>query len=311
MVKLDITKAAFSGFGVIGRNPLAVVAWALFLGVVGFLPALGMMGTIFSVIAQLVAADKAGVDPTPEMVMPMVGSMIGLIPVLMLTGLVVRMVLTGAIFRAVLFPKDSGWFYLRLGARELWLALLFIVVGIITFVIMMAAMAVVMPLAFVALGQEGDSMVKMMVIRLAMLPVYGVLLFLAVRFCLAFPMTFAESKFRLMESWAMTRGNSWRILLVILLLIALAIVAEIIVICVVIFAVLGVVGVGAAGGVFDEARLEAFFNQDPSVWMQSLWPWIAGLGVVGCLVGTLVMVIFTAPWADIYRQLRETPDALV
>lgn len=310
MIKLDIVKTAFAGFGVIGRNPLAVLVWAVFLGLVGLLPAFGLMGGMFASIAQIAEAAQRGVEPTPEMIMPMIGSAIGLIPVVMLTGLIVRMVLTGAIFRAVLFPRESGWFYLRLGARELWLGLLFIVVGIIIFALMMIMMAIAMPLALVA-GSHDDPMMKLAMIRLAMLPVYAVLIFLFVRFCLAFPMTFAESKFRLIESWTMTRGNGWRILLVGLILVALMIMAELVLGLLVVICMVAVIGAGAMSGGWSEERITAFFNQDPGVWMHALLPWIVGGAIVGSILATLVAVIFTAPWAEAYRQLRAAPEATV
>lgn len=310
MIKLDTVKTAFAGFGVIGRNPLAVLVWAVFLGLVGLLPALGLMGGMLASIAQIAEAAQRGVEPTPEMIMPMIGSAIGLIPVLMLTGLIVRMVLTGAIFRAVLFPQEKSWFYLRLGARELWLGLLFIVVGIIVFALTMIMMAVLVPLAVMG-GPHDDPMVKLALMRLAMLPVYGVMAFLFVRFCLAFPMTFAESKFRLVESWTMTRGNSWRILLVGLILVALMIIAELVVGLLVVICVIAVIGAGAMSGGWNEERITAFFNQDPGVWMHALLPWIVGGAIVGSLLATVVAVIFTAPWAEAYRQLRATPEATV
>jgi len=308
VIKLDVVKAAFSGFGVIGRNPLAVLVWALFLGVVGVLPALALMGGVFSAIGQLIAADRTGAEPTPEMIMPMVGSIIAIVPVLMLTGLIVRMMLTGAVFRAVLFPEDRGWFYLRLGARELWLALLFVVVGIISFIVTMLLMGLVLPVVFLAGGHD-DPLRTMILVRLMMLPVYGVLAFLFVRFCLAFPMTFAESKFRLMESWTMTRGNGWRILLVLLILIALMILVELVLVFLIAIAAVSIIGAGAMKGAWSEESLTAFFAQDPSVWMQTLLPWVVGAGAIGSILGVLVMVIFTAPWAEAYRQLRSSAPA--
>lgn len=310
MPRLDIVKTAFAGFGIIGRNPLAVLVWAVFLGLVGVLPAVGLMGGFVSTIGQIVAISERGGEPTPEMIMPMIGSVIAMVPVLLLTGLVVRMVLTGAVFRAILFPGEKSWFYLRLGARELWLGLLFIVVGIVGFALSMIMMGLIAPLVLVAASND-DPLVTMMMVRLGMLPVYGVMIFLFVRFCLAFPMTFAESKFRLIESWKMTSGNGWRILLVGLMLFALLIVAEMILILLVVIAAVAVVGAGAVSGGWSEERLTAFFNQDPTVWMHALLPWIAGAAVVGSLLATLVAVIFTAPWAEAYRQLRGSPEATV
>jgi hypothetical protein len=273
------------------------------------LPAFALFGGIFNTVTDLIAAEQRGVEPTPEMVMPMLGSIFALLPVLMLSGLVVRVVLTGAVFRAVLFPKDSGWFYLRLGARELWLALLLIVVGIIAFAVVMVIMAFAVPLVFIV-GPDADPMVQSILVRFMMLPLYGVLLFLFVRFCLAFPMTFAESRFRLVESWTMTRGNGWRIVLVLLLLLALVIVAEIILGVLILAAIAAIIGAGAMKGDWSEERIVAFFSQAPSVWMQSLLPWIIGGAVIASILTVLMAVIFTAPWAEAYRQLRGSSDSV-
>lgn len=306
VAKLDISKTAFAGFGVIGRQPLAVLVWAVFFAIVGILPTLGLLGSVATSVGNIVAASKGGGEPTPEMIMPMVASVLAMIPVLMITGLLLRMVLTGAIFRAVLFPNDNSWFYLRLGARELWLGLLFIVVGVISAALAMLMMAIVVPLTLVGASQD-DPMVKLMVIRAAMLPVYGIMAFLFVRFCLAFPMTFAESKFRLLESWKMTLGNSWRIVLVGVILIALAIAMEMVFAMLVLACVFGLIGAGALHGGWTEEHMTAFFSQSPAVWMQALAPWFAGGAVVISIFATLVMVIFTAPWAEAYRQLG-TPE---
>ena len=307
VTKLDIGKTAFAGFGVIGRQPLAVLIWVVFFAIVGLLPTLGLLGAVATSVSNIVAASKGGAEPTPEMIMPMVASILAMIPVLMITGLVLRVVLTGAIFRAVLFPADKSWFYLRLGARELWLGLLFIVVGVITAALAMLMMAIVVPLTLVGASQD-DPMMKLMLIRAAMLPVYVIMAFLFVRFCLAFPMTFAESKFRLIESWKMTSGNSWRIVLVGVILIALAIAMEMVVAVLVLAFVFGLIGAGAMHGGWTEEHMTAFFSQAPAVWMHALAPWFVGGALVISLFATLVMVVFTAPWAEAYRQLGSPAD---
>lgn len=302
MVKLNVTQAAFSGFGVIGRNPVAVLVWALFVGLIGVLPMVGLMGGFVTSVVRIAMADQHGVEPTPEMIMPMLGALFALLPVMMLTGLIVRTVLAGAIFRAVLQPRDKGWFYLRLGARELWLALLFLVVGILAFFVCMIVMVMVVPMIMLGVASD-DPMVRLGLMRLAMLPVYAVMIFLFIRFSMAFPMTFAESRFRLFESWALTRGNGWRLFLMLLLLTAIAVAVEMVIGVMVVVGVISVIGVGAMSGDWSEERITAFFNQDPSIWMSGVLPWVAGIVVVACIVGTVFTVIFTAPLAEAYRQL--------
>jgi MFS family permease len=247
--------------------------------------------------------EEHGGDVTPEMIMPMMGSLFALIPVLILTGIIVRSVLTGAIFRAVIMPRDSGWAYLRLGARELWLALLFIVLGILGFFLGMLCMLVVVPIQVAAISIE-DPVFQMSVMRLAMLPLYGIMAFLTVRFGMSLPMTFTESKFRLFESWDFTRGNGWRLFLMLLLMCAIGVVTYVLFAVIVIAIIAAVLGGHFAAGSFDEERLKGFFEQDPAVLLQTALPWVIGIGVAASIVGVLFAVIFTAPFAEAYRQIR-------
>lgn len=316
MIKLDVVKAAFSGFGVIGRNPLAVLVWAVFLFVVGILPVLGLVGGFVSSIVQLAALENTGAEPTPEQVMPLIGSMLALFPILMITGLITRTVLTGAVYRAVLFPEEKSWFYLRLGARELWLALVivvaFVFAFILSFVIQIVGSMVMLPFMFMTAAADPDNaaaagLASALISVPLMLGMFALFAFLYARFGMAFPMTFAESKFRLFESWGFTRGNGWRFVLVLLLLCAIALLLEIVLWIVLIAVGASVVGMTAAAGGFDGEGIEAFFKQDPSVWMAALAPWIALGAVVISVVGTALVVIFTAPWAHAYRQLKAGP----
>lgn len=309
MVKLDAVKAAFAGFGVIGRNPLAVLVWAAFLGIVGILPVAAMLGSFAGALLPIIEAAQADVEPSTDQILAMLAPLFGFIPILIVTGLIVRVVLTGAVFRAVLFPNESSWFYLRLGARELWLALLTIVIGILGFFAsMFSAFVSVVPAAILSASVD-DPVMQMLIIRAAMLPYYALMIFLAVRFCLAFPMTFAESHFRLFESWSATRGNGWRILLMFLLLIALVIAAEIVILILAGIVIAVVAGGVAVGGGFSEESLEAFFQQPPAVWMHALMPWIAGLCVAASVLGALATAIFVAPLAEAWRQLRGAGEA--
>lgn len=310
MIKLDVVKAAFAGFGVIGRNPLAVLVWGVFLLVVGVLPILGVFGGFMASIMQLAALETAGAEPTPEQVMPLLGSFFAMMPVLMIVGLVLRTVLAGAVFRAVLFPEDRRWFYLRLGTRELWLGLLMVVFGVLMFAIYMVLSLMMIPFMIAAgasgAGMNPDDPAAAAGVMLMIIPLYfvmlGVMVFLFVRFGMAFPMTFAQSQFRLFESWTLTRGNSWNIVLVGLLLFAMLIGLELVAGILIVLVVAAVAGAGAASG-WTEDSLEAFFAQDPSVILGAVAPWAIIGGLVACILGAALTAILTAPWAEAYRQL--------
>lgn len=305
MVKLDVTKAAFSGFGLIARNPRAVLAWALFILVVGIAPFALFFGVVFGGIANLAALETAGREPAPEQVLPVFFAMFAIMPLLMIASALFRAVMTGAVFRAVLEPPNSRWFYLRLGAQELWLILVSIVMSTLLGGVYMIMLFPILPISFLLSGEE--SRIGLVLMPILMLAIMVVLGFLLLRFSMALPMTFARRRFQLFESWALTRGNAWNLFFVALLL-GVCLVAVEMVVWLILLVVGGVVLGANLPLLQDEARIEAFFRQDPAVLMQIFLPWVVGAVVVGSLIGAVATVILTAPWADAYRQLAAEPE---
>jgi hypothetical protein len=221
-------------------------------------------------------------------------------PVLLVTSLAVRAILTAAVFRAVLEPDERRWFYLRLGARELWLALMIVVFGVLSFVVMIPMSAVLVPLLMVlAMGADGNVLTVVPIMLAAVLIALAVLGWLFVRFSMALPMTFAEQRFRLFESWTMTRGQTWRLIGVGLLLVGIVLALELALLALIVVVSLAFLGEGG----LDEAAASAFFAQDASIWMAELAPWAVGMALVGALLGAVVTTILAAPWAEAYRQL--------
>ena len=296
MAVIDVARTASAGIGVIVRHPVAVLAWAGLLLLLGVLPAAGLMSAFLGAVAEIARMDASGIEPSPDALVPAMSAAFAMQPVLLVTSLAVRSILTAAVFRAVLEPADSRWAYLRVGARELWLALIIVVFGILSFVVMIPLSAVLVPLLMIlAVGTEGNLLAVIPTMLAAVLIAVAVLGWLFVRFSMALPMTFAEQRFRLFESWAMTRGQTWRLIGVGLLLIGIVL-ALLALLVVASFAFLG------EGGL-DEAAASAFFAQDASIWMAELAPWAVGMALVGALLGAVVTTILAAPWAEAYRQL--------
>lgn len=300
MAVIGIARVATAGFGVIARRPLAVLVWAGLLLVLGVLPAAGLMSAFLGALAEIARMDASGVEPSADALVPAMSAAFAMQPVLLLTSLAVRAILTAAVFRAVLEPDDSRWFYLRFGARELWLALMIVVFGILSFVVTISMGAVLVPLLMVlAMGAEGNLFAVVPIMLAAVLIAMAVLGWLFVRFSMALPMTFAEQRFRLFESWTMTRGQTWRLIGVGLLLIGIVLALELALLALLVLASLAFLGEGG----LDEAAASAFFAQDASIWMAELAPWAVGMALVGALLGAVVTTILAAPWAEAYRQL--------
>jgi hypothetical protein len=112
-------------------------------------------------------------------------------------------------------------------------------------------------------------------------------------------MIFEDRRFRLFESWTLTRGHVWR-------LFGVGAVAALA--CAAVYVVLGAVGFAIAWPMFQPLAAlgspRAFFAQGPQQIWNQLSPFLilyAGLVLVG---STIMMPVFLAPWADAYRQLR-------
>lgn len=309
MAAIDIGKAATAGLRVIARNPVAVLVWAAVLLLVGVLPVAGLMTTMLGSIVELAEAERAGVEPSSEAIMPMISAVFAMQPVLLITGIAVRAILTAAIFRAVLEPDEKRWFYLRLGAQEMWVGLMVIVLWVLLSLVSTPVGFLLMPIMMiVAVAAGNDPTMFILPTVAAVLAMVGVLAWVMLRFSMALPMTFSERKFRLFESWTLTRGRTLQLLGVGVLLVLMVVLLEAVVIGV--FVAISFALHGAGG--FDEAAVTAFFAQDASIWMAELAPWAIGVAVLGALLGAAATTVMVAPWAEVYRQLsgaRAEPSA--
>lgn len=308
MARFAVGEAATSGFGVVVRHPLAVGGWALALVVGLIVPAivgLFWLGPEFARLIQMALTQKAGAtDPAVfEDFMRAQSSMTALNILYWLWSSFVRAVLCGAVFRAVLMPEASAWAFLRISGRELWLTLLFVVEQVLAMiVIFIVALLVVVLTAVVAVsGGEQAKTTAIIVAGSATALAAGVLIWVALRLSLAAPMTFADSQFRLFESWTLTRGQGWRLLGMALLIVIFILVMEMLVGA----AAFGVLA--AAGGSLEAIRgpgaLAAFISRPPITLLTELWPWLLGLSALGAVFSAVLQAVFWAPWAAAHKAL--------
>lgn len=313
MARIDIGKTAFAGFGLVARKPLTVAGWALFILVLGILPVVGILAAMGPALADLIAVSKSGGEPTSQQMMPFISTWYAANPILWVLSLLVRVMLAGAVFRAVLEPRESRWAYLRLGMGEVMLALVVICLSILLSLGAMVWIGLTAGVGFALWQASHPATIGFCILSGVGLAV--MLIWLSLRFSLAAPMSFAERNFRLFKSWKVTRGNALNLLLVALILVLIVMVLE-----GVIMALLAAAGMAAAGGMgglhqmggmhhLDEQAMEAFFRQSPKALIGSLGPWIVIGGLVASYIGAVFVVVFTAPWAEAYRQLRGPAEA--
>ncbi len=310
MARISVGGSATAGLSLIGREPMSIVIWGLALLVLALVPALGMMAAmgpeLLRMIQALQAAKGAGPDPgAMQQMMRLQSGMMLFNLGSWIWGTLVKAVICSAVFRAILEPKASGLAHLRLGAQELWLALLFLVESVLAYiVVIITTMMVVLPAVIVGVtgghGGQGVSGGVLTALGLGLVAA-AVLIWIALRLSMAAPMTFADRQFRLFESWSLTRGSAARLLGVGVLTVVIVLVLELVV-CGLVLSVFFATG-GPPAWIQDGKALEAFIAQPPADIFRRVWPWLAAGGAVWTLIASGLFTIFCAPWAAAYRDL--------
>ena len=293
------TDAAFEGFRLVRRNPVALVGWTLLYLVytLATLFAAGGMMRSMSVWMEQVEALEAGPPPTsPEALIPVMESymaamshMAWAIPL----SLIIGAVLMAAIARAVLTPGAGGFGYMRLGMDEVRVFVVTLVIAILY--------AIAIAVAFVAaliLGGIAISVLKgwgALVMVLAVLAAIAFMIWLGVRWSLAVPITIAQKKFAIFDSFAVTKGWFWPLL-------GMAVIAFIMVIIVSLLAGIVMMPISMMGGMSMFGNMggdptEMFRNFDPTN------PWIIASSVLNAIVYALTVAVLYAPFSAAYRDI--------
>lgn len=295
--------AVGSGFGVIARNPLAFLVWCAVYLVVALGPLALMAAAMWPQFSALAALAEAEIAPDSPAATRQMTTLMGQVNALSLlqwaTSLASSALIMGAVFRAVLEPDNRRGFFLRLGRQELWLALCLIVVGVVA-ILLVALSTIPIVLTSLVLVAAGPSQTLApgvgFGIAAIVLIVLGAMVWLFVRFSLGLPMSFADSYFRLFDSWRLTSGHAAKMALVGVAVGVIAILVQLAFFLGFIFAAVAVLGPTAES---DVATLT--FAQ--------VSPILALAAVLMAFVSVFGMVLYSAPLAAIYRQLAPEEQA--
>jgi hypothetical protein len=295
-------QAIGAGFRVMGRNPVAVLMWAAVYLVFLLLPALALLRYVLPdmISAMQQAAEHAAehTRPDPAAMMALRSRGYGLQPALWVLSVVVNTVVIGAIFRSVLEPEKGRFGYLRLGGQELWLGLTYLVITVMTVIMVFI---LVFPVAIAAgigaaMAQHGTGTPLVgLVVTLLALGGFGVILWVLLRLSLALPMSFAQGRFLLYESWDLTRGHALKMFGVYLVLVLGLAVLELIFVF--------TVGASVFQARHADPQFASHFAGRIAQFVATSWPTIAGFAVLISIIGMAVRTVTVAPLAEIYREL--------
>lgn len=199
------TEAAFEGFRIVRRRPLALIGWSLLCIVVTGVT----LVLAFDRLSSFMAAVKAleGVTEPSGADMERLGRLYaGLLGWAVPLGVAFGAVLNAAIARAVLTPGADAFGYMRLGMDEVRVAVATFVVALVMGLAASAVFGVVVLLAGVAVT-GGQSALAGLAILLGLGGVV-LLAWMAVRLSLVVPITVAEKRIAPFESWTLTKGRT-------------------------------------------------------------------------------------------------------
>lgn len=288
------SEAAFEGFRVVRRHPLAILFWALayavfFAGFVGLFA--GPLATVMATTESL-----EGTQPSPQEMQALMTSWSGFMILALPLSLVLGAVLNTAVARSVLRPTDKAFGYLRLGADELRVLAVSLLLGILFFAATVILFVLVGVLAGVA-GQANTG-VGILVGVLVGIAATAALIWVAVRLSLAVPITFHEKRISLFDSFTMTRGHF-------LSLLGMAVIAVIMSILVSVLGTIIALPVTLATGGMDQ--LATMDGQSTAQILQAAGPGLLAWGVVNAIFSALQLAVIYAPFSAAYRDLKDLP----
>jgi hypothetical protein len=301
-------RAVTAGFRLVGRHPLAVLNWAVAYLVFVALP-------IFVILAYALPQIVAGYQeslaqaahhlrPDPARMMALRSRMFSYNPLIWLISLTAHAVFMGAVFRAWLEPGDSRFGYLRLGARELWLGLTYLVLavmGVILLFTLFIPMAIAIGISAATSGHGGPGLPATVLLCAIAAAGVGAVAWVELRLSLALPMSFAQRRFVLYESWDLTRGQALKMAGVVLSLVLLIVLVELVFVSVLGFSLRSwLVGFRSWDGL-PHATLGDI--------LRAIGPLVMAIAAVAVMAGTVIQVILVTPLAEIWRELSGAEPA--
>jgi hypothetical protein len=298
MARFSIGTAIGEGFGLVRRRPISVFVWGLLMAV----PSVASLALVLPMLGGMFASMASGMSDPEQVHNAMMADMAqvqGISSLLNLVQLVVVVVVYTAIMRAVVRPRETAFFSLRLGMDELRVAVvgLALTVGICVGALILVLLGVGIGFATWGLGEPYNWLI---IVALCLGFVLAIWLG-AARVSLIAPASVLHRTFAFEQGWKLGRGRTGALLGMMLLIILIMLVVQ---------ALAGGIGSAvfmiAAGGM-DWSRILAAIEENPVAALTALfnanWPWVTLAGLVASALHGVILTLSIAPFASAVRQL--------
>lgn len=305
MARFSIGTAIGEAFGLMRRRPLAVFVWGLLMvapSVAGVALLLPMMGGMIASIA----ADGANHSEMNDAMMGEMMQMQGVSGLMNLVQIFLMVIVYTAVMRAVVRPRETSFFSLRLGMDELRVAVVGIalIVGFYLLLLILVLLGVAIGFGVWGLGEPFNWLI---IVALCIGLILAIWLG-AARVSLIAPASVLHKTFAFEEGWKLGRGRTGALFGMMLLSVLIILVIEIIV-----FGIGAAVVAVTAGGM-DWSQIHAAIEDDPIAGVQALfvanWPWVTVCAVVISALYGALLTLGIAPFASACRQLAESETSL-
>ncbi|HLI67501.1 MAG TPA: hypothetical protein VKU90_14155 [Caulobacteraceae bacterium] len=207
MASFSPTDAALEGFRLTREHPRSVVMWAACS--LGFAYAVDLIAWLtLGPNREALVQDFLKSASDPNLFWPAAAKLAPFFLIGLPFNLAFQSIFTCAVYRAVLRPTESARGYLRLGVDELRMAALNVI-----FALILAAtlFAVGMVAALAGAAAAGAPSLVVLVGDLVTIAAFWAGVIVLLRLSLAGPMTFAERRLVVFDSWRLTRGIGLRL----------------------------------------------------------------------------------------------------
>lgn len=296
-MSFNATESAFEGFRLARRAPWAILAWALAY-MVFFAAFFAVAGSNLIHIVTLAEQVEQSAEPSMSDLATL-GRAYGALMVFVLpVSLLFGALLTTAVARAVIRPEARRFGYMRLGKDELRVLAVTLVVGLIMLGVLLAGMALAGVFGGMAASMSAPFLILPAV--LAGLATAAVTIWLAVRLSLAVPITFAEQKIAIKQSWTMTKGRFWPLL-------GMAVLAGVMSMLVALLGSIVAAPLNLMFGGLD--RLAGAETANVAVLLAQFWPGLLVWAVVNAILSSAQAAIVYAPFSAAYLGIKGAPRA--